>query len=186
MSESEVMTQTAPYPTALKEMVDRCRFRPGWIFRLSHLARDRDLETGEAIAEGLTLVITTLSFNSYHRPVQPTSFMPGDTCIDCGEPFPCSAYAADKNNPKSPRFPYRVNHYMPVPAATYNRESWRWWLFEQCKRVDDHEAMEFFEIEGEGRPYAPNHGPGWDPYLVTEVASDVDRRTKFTGELNPA
>lgn len=79
---------------------------------------------------------------------------------------------------------YRVHHFMPVPPAAYNRQSWQRWLFEQCLLVERHEACEFFEIDGE-KPYAPNHGPGWDPYIVTEITTEIDRRTKFTGELNP-
>ena len=77
---------------------------------------------------------------------------------------------------------YRVYHYFPVPAATYDRRSWQRWLFERYLDVWRHEAMESFSIEGE-RPYAPSHGPGNDPYLVREVGTDEDRRTRFTGEL---
>lgn len=79
---------------------------------------------------------------------------------------------------------YRVHHYMPVPPASYNRQSWQRWLFEQILLVERHEVCEFFTIDGD-KPYAPNHGPGWDPYIVTEVTTDLARRTKFTGEVNP-
>lgn len=78
----------------------------------------------------------------------------------------------------------RVAHYMPVPPAAYDARSWRRWLFDQCVLVDRHEAMEFFEIDGE-KPYAPSHGPGNDPYLIREVGTDLDRRTAYTGEVNP-
>jgi hypothetical protein len=50
--------------------------------------------------------------------------------------------------------------------------------------------MEFFALcdspgsERRVRPYAPNHGFGWDPYLITEVTTDEDRRTSFRNELN--
>ena len=77
-----------------------------------------------------------------------------------------------------------VNHYFPVPAATYNRQSWRRWLFGRLGDVDDHERAEDFVIDGH-RPYAPVHAPGWDPYMITEVATDEDKRTSFRGELNP-
>lgn len=77
---------------------------------------------------------------------------------------------------------YQVHHYMPVPPASYNRASWQRWLFEQCLLVDRHEAMEFFAIDGE-HPYAPNHGPGNDPYTVREVTTDEARRTSFRGEV---
>jgi hypothetical protein len=77
---------------------------------------------------------------------------------------------------------YRVYHYFVVPAATYDERSWRRWLFERYLDVWRHEAMESFRI-GDERPYAPSHGPGNDPYLVREVGTDLDRRTRFTGEV---
>jgi hypothetical protein len=76
-----------------------------------------------------------------------------------------------------------VNHYLPVPAATYDERSWRRWLFDRLGDVDTHERMEDFVISG-ARPFAPQHGPGNDPYRVCELATDLDRRTSFTGELN--
>ncbi len=154
-----VMTQTAPFPVELAEMVARLAYRPGWTFTLSHLDRDQG-------SEGLTLDIVTLGYNSYH-PEQ-------------GEH-------------------YAVHHYMPVPPALYNRQSWQRWLFEQLLLVERHEACEFFRFEWDtpnqigtetlgtnhhvNRPYAPNHGPGWDPYIVTELTTNLDRRTRFTGEV---
>lgn len=75
---------------------------------------------------------------------------------------------------------YSVHHLMPVPPASYNRVSWRRWLLEICIIVDRHEACEFFEIDGV-KPYAPNHGPGFDPYIVFELTTDEDRRTSFRG-----
>ena len=84
-----------------------------------------------------------------------------------------------------PEEPIRVNHLFPVPPAAYDERSWRRWLFEQFLLVEQHECMEFFQIDGE-RPYAPSHGPGNDPYLVREIGTDIDRRTSFRGDLNPA
>ena len=80
---------------------------------------------------------------------------------------------------------YQVHHYFPVPPAAYDERSWRRWLFEQFLLVERHEAMEFFQIDGE-RPYAPHHGPGNDPYIVFEHGTDTDVRTRFTGEVNPS
>lgn len=77
----------------------------------------------------------------------------------------------------------RVNHLFPVPPASYDERSWRRWLFNQFCLVEEHEAMEFFCIDGE-RPYAPSHGPGNDPYLVRELGTDVDQRTSFRGEID--
>jgi hypothetical protein len=84
-----------------------------------------------------------------------------------------------------------VDHYFPVPPATYNLASWQRWLFDRLGDVDTHERMEDFAIadspgsEHVVRPYAPVHKPGWDPYLVTVESTALDRRTSFRGELNP-
>jgi hypothetical protein len=75
----------------------------------------------------------------------------------------------------------RVRHSMIVPPAAYDRRSWRRWLFEQILLVERHEACEFFQIDG-GRPYAPNHGPGNDCYIVFEEGSLQEKRTSYLGE----
>ena len=81
----------------------------------------------------------------------------------------------DSNNKDRP---IRVVHYMPVPAAAYNRRSWQRWLFEQLLLVERHEAAEFFKIDGE-RPYAPLHGQGNDPYLIAELTTEEERDKTF-------
>lgn len=77
-----------------------------------------------------------------------------------------------------------VNHYFPVPPATYDEDSWLRWLFDTLGLVDLHERMEDFVV-GEKRPFAPNHGPGRNPYVVHDYATDADRRTTFRGDVNP-
>lgn len=79
---------------------------------------------------------------------------------------------------------YAVHHYMIVPAAAYDYRSWRRWVFEQIVLVETHEAMEFFQVDGD-HPFAPSHGPGNDPYLLREIGTEEDRRTSFRGDLNP-
>jgi hypothetical protein len=76
---------------------------------------------------------------------------------------------------------FRVLHYMIVPAAAYDERAWRRWLLEQILLVETHEACEFFMI-GDDRPYAPNHGPGRDPYTVLELGTYEDAHTTFRGE----
>lgn len=78
---------------------------------------------------------------------------------------------------------YRVNHYMPVPPAAFNRRSWQNWLFEQLLLVEHHEAAEFFSV-GDEHPYAPLHSPGNDPYMRTELSTAVERDTNFKGYRN--
>lgn len=135
------MTQTAPEPEELYDLVNKCTYRPGWRVWLEQ--RDR----GQG-SEGLTLIIQTNTIDAYH---------PGRKAT--------------------------VNHFFIVPAASYNRRSWQWWLFEQFQAVEKHECMEFFTVDGT-KPYAPLHGPGNDPYMVQELASDLDRRTAYTGRVN--
>jgi hypothetical protein len=77
---------------------------------------------------------------------------------------------------------YRVIHYMPVPPASFNRQSWQRWLLEQFLLVERHECCEFFKI-GKKRPYAPHHGPGNDPYIIFERGTDEEARTMYTGEV---
>src|SRR5678815_444443 len=76
----------------------------------------------------------------------------------------------------------RVNHLMIVPPAAYDERSWRRWLLDQILLVEQHEACEFFVINGE-HPYAPSHGPGNDPYLIREIGTELDQKTSFRGEV---
>jgi hypothetical protein len=76
---------------------------------------------------------------------------------------------------------YRVHHYFIVPAAAYDRRAWQRWLLDCLLKVEQHECCEFFQIDGK-RPFAPNHGPGRDPYVVVELGTIEDAETRFTGE----
>lgn len=140
------MTQAAPDPVALRDLVSQVRYKPGWKFRLA----DMDRSQGSA---GLTLTITVNV---------PDSYRPGEKI--------------------------QVAHYMIVPAASYDRRSWRWWLFQQILLVEQHEAAEFFRFPAAGdegaemRPFAPNHSPGRDPYQVLELGTIEDAETDFRGD----
>jgi hypothetical protein len=150
------MHQVAPYPDELAGLVKRLRYRRhmGWSVHL-----DPDLERDHADvhagpSRGLTLVVTRCGPNSYH---------PEQVMV--------------------------VNHYFPVTPATYDLRSWQRWLFDRLGDVDTHERMEDFALltddgNAQVRPYAPNHGPGNDPYRVCEYAEDIDRRTSFRGDVN--
>ena len=74
----------------------------------------------------------------------------------------------------------RVNHFMLVPPAAFNEVSWQRWLLDQILLVEQHEACEFFQIDGK-RPYAPSHGPGFDPYIIFDRGSIEDARTSYLG-----
>lgn len=53
--------QTAPYPTALDDLVKVCKYRPGW-----NVVLYSNLDRGQG-SEGMTLVITTLGYDSYNQ-----------------------------------------------------------------------------------------------------------------------
>lgn len=81
----------------------------------------------------------------------------------------------------NPERTVHVNHLFPVPPAAYNEKSWRRWLFNRFLEVETHECAEFFQIDGQ-RPYAPNHGPGNDPYVIFEEGTLQEKRTNYLGE----
>lgn len=143
----KVMTQWAPFPQELANVVARLRYKENWTFEL----RDEDRGQG---CTGLTLVITVVGPDTYH-----------------------------------PATLRGVGHYFIVPAANYDERSWRRWLFDTIVKVETHEAMEWFVLEGgrgeDFRPYAPNHSPGHDPYTVRELSTDEERRTSFRGVVKP-
>jgi hypothetical protein len=85
----------------------------------------------------------------------------------------------DSYNPENP---LRVAHFFPVPTATYNLKTWRRWIFECCRGVENHELGEWFKI-GDERCFPPLHGPGEDPYSVHEFRDEVDSRTLQDGTI---
>jgi hypothetical protein len=79
-----------------------------------------------------------------------------------------------------------VIHCFLVPNASYDYRAWRWWLFQQCMLVQQHELCEFFRqvqvhpddgipLAGDGfKPFRPNHAAGRNPYQVLEVGTEED------------
>lgn len=78
--------------------------------------------------------------------------------------------------------PFTVDHYHPVPIATYNEKSWRRWIFDQCIRTMNHEIGESLQF-GDERPFLPMHGPGEDPYTVHEIRPPIDALTTQNGSV---
>lgn len=81
---TEIMTQMAPFPTALAELIERCQYRPGWQVRLEDVDRDQD-DDGRWVGRGLTLVIQTIGYDAYnpsrgeHYRVRHTFIVPAAT-----------------------------------------------------------------------------------------------------------
>jgi hypothetical protein len=195
MTAREPMRQVAPYPQALADLVAALRYRQhlGWrVTLVPDLVRD-PAATHEGESRGLTLVVTRCGPDTYH-PVNIE--LRARELLDAmakGQPVDEAARllraAVDALLP--------VNHYFAVPPATYNRQSWMKWLFDCLGDVDTHERMEDFTFaagmlyppegspcEALTRPYAPNHGPGWSPYLITVERTEQDRRTSFRGVVD--
>lgn len=78
--------------------------------------------------------------------------------------------------------PMAVAHFFPVPEATYNEKTWRRWIFECCRGVENHELGEWLRFGAE-RPFLPLHGPGEDPYTVHEFRPASDALTTQEGSL---
>lgn len=77
-----------------------------------------------------------------------------------------------------------VTHPHPVPMATYNEKTWKRWILEQCRRVENHELGENLRFgDEEERPFAPMHGPGEDPYTVHEIRPEKDALTTQNGSV---
>lgn len=160
-SERSILQQWAPWPVELEAAIADLRYEDGWRFWLEDIDRDfADTGRTEAIAGGLTFVIVVPCRDSYH----PERYRP-------------------------------VQHYHPVPAATFNRAAWERWLFDRLMDTIRHEAAEWFrfaelctsaddEWVEERRPFAPTHGPGDDPYVLHEYATDEQRATSYRGEVN--
>ncbi len=180
------MRQIAPYPQALADLVARVAYRPGWMCKLTDLDRGQD-------SEGLTLVITTKGYDSYHpergenyrvhhyMPVPPAAFDGRSWQRWLFEQF-----LLVERHEAMEFFALRDDHLIEpddececgCPASDHDgRHS-------SCAgcQADEHR----FQAKPPRycRPYAPSHGPGNDPYLVREVGSDLDRRTSFRGEVN--
>lgn len=77
---------------------------------------------------------------------------------------------------------FRINHYQPVPVAAYNEKTWQRWIFEQCMRVMTHEMGEALKFNGK-RPFAPCHGPGFDPYHLHDNVTDEERLIMQDGSV---
>jgi hypothetical protein len=84
-------------------------------------------------------------------------------------------------NTYPPHETMRVNHYMIVPPAAFDKRAWQRWLFDQILLVEQHEAAEFFQVDGV-RPYAPNHAPGNNPYTIFDQGTPEGATTNYKGE----
>lgn len=162
--------QLAPYPDILQELVDKLRYKPGWRFSLQHLDRGQ-------LSEGLTLVITVRTVNSYHLDIP--------LVVNHYMIVPPAAYDARSwrrwlfdqvllvERHEAMEF-FRLKESLCVNDTDDDGNC------PTCAR-DEHAPC---RRPVERRPYAPSHGPGNDPYMIREVGTTLDQRTSFRGEVN--
>ena len=177
----EVMSQIAPYPHELAELVAQLAYRPGWRFHLEDIERD-PATTHSGSARGLTLVIFADVHDSYHpeqrRPVNHYFIVPAatydrrawlrwllDRVLDVEQHEACEWFRLSVE--AGAEHMSWVDNDTPVRC--------------QCLHGADHYDTATPPAEKVVRPYAPNHGPGRDPYTIAEYATDLDRRTSFRG-----
>lgn len=93
------------------------------------------------------------------------------------------------NNPDSyhPERHVNTRFIYPVPAASFNRESWEEWIWARIEETEGHERAEGFVFVGvdgkERRPFKPAHSDGWDPGVVRSVVSETVVNTPNAGRL---
>lgn len=78
---------------------------------------------------------------------------------------------------------FPLNHFAPIPVATYNEASWTRWVFDRIREIEDHESGEWFVIDEDKRPFAPTHGPGENPYVVHEYRPYSDALIRQDGSM---
>lgn len=90
----------------------------------------------------------------------------------------------DKPDSYHPERHVRTRFLYPVPAASFNRESWEEWLWARIEETEGHERAEWFRFgEDERRPFKPAHPDGWDPGVVRSVVSETVVNTPNAGRL---
>lgn len=160
----------------LRVLLRRTTCKPGWTFRLE----DDD--------EGFRLVILAPCEDSRAAPTYVTDAeleMVQDIVGSTGRlsnAERCRIYERFRHHFRVPMRYIGINHYFPVPTTTWNEKSWRRWIFECCRKVEDHELGEWFLVGGE-RPFAPLHAPGCDPYTIREVSTEEEARTDQHGNV---
>lgn len=87
------------------------------------------------------------------------------------------------NSYRDDRADRHTRHEFVVPVATYDRENWIRWLFEQLKSIEIHEVCEWFKVDGQ-RVYPPHHGNGEIPYVEWHL-STAERAALAPGESRP-
>lgn len=152
------MTQVAPFPLPLADLVKALRYKARWKFTLEELDRGQG-------SNGLTLVILITTPDSYHP----------EELRSVYHYFPVPPAAYDVRSWQRWLFDQIL--------LVERHEAME--FFQLVKKGDFVNLKGERVSEAVKRPYAPSHGPGNDPYLIRELGTDEDVRTTFRGELLP-
>lgn len=195
--EMPIRTEVGPHPIELEELVDGLLLEPGWTAELQN--RKRDFDHGRGEASGLTLVIVTLTYDTYHpengRTYQVNHFFPVPITTwnrQSWQRWLFDQYLTVLQHEAMEFFQIRDDSIeledecktCSHPAARHDgRDS----SCDDCAGEDDLTivAHRFKNATTRRiRPYAPNHGPGYNPYIVRELTTDEERRIQYTGKLD--
>lgn len=183
------MTQDAPYPTILADLVEEVVLDPGWSVHLG--VKTRDTGSPEQ-GRGLTLSIITTSYDTYHPERGRTYRVIHDFAVP-----PATYNRQSWQRWLFERYQDVLRHEgMEAFALTAGPEA-----EDECADCPHwataHDGRDSTCHGGDCgdhrfrakkprlyRPYAPNHGPGNDPYTVREETTDLQRRTQFTGNVD--
>jgi hypothetical protein len=161
----------------LAELVAKIRCKPGWSFRLQ--AEDGALRLVIRVpgydSAGASSTARVLRASEQMEEILQREKVP------YGDPEMLSA-VRELHEAWGEHRRFTVDHFFPVPEATYNERTWRRWVFERCRGVENHELGEWFRV-GDERPFAPLHGPGEDPYTVHEFRPLTDALTTQDGSM---
>jgi hypothetical protein len=192
----EHMTQVAPYPAELADLVRRCRYRAheGWrVDLIDDCQRDKDRD-GRVIGHGLTLSVLTKGYDAYH-PENDRTYRVYHYFI-----VPAATYnRASWMRWLFDQFGHVEDHERmenftlvddsltePEDECTCGHAATRHdGRISQCLECGEQEHRYEAKQPRLARPFAPTHGPGDDPYVVHEYATAVQRRTRYTGKMLP-
>jgi len=181
------MTQTAPYPHRLAELVEQVKYKAKWSFSLDSFDRGQG-------SEGLTLSIHIITPDAYHPeiprgvvhyfPVPPAAYDVRswqrwlfDQILLVESHEACEFFALkDVYSFKDDSLCEACNHSVHLHDG--RDESCA-----DCHSDHGHRFVVRSEDQIYVRPYAPSHGPGNDPYLIREIGTTVDVQTSFRGVL---
>jgi hypothetical protein len=199
MADTRENVNRAPYPDELKTLVDACTYRPGWRVHLT----TPDYDRGQG-SSGLTLIITTRTVDTYNpdEPIRVNHLFPVPPASydrRSWQRWLFNQFLLVEQHECQEFFQIRDDRLIQVEdecAECEHQATLHDGRDSSCNPQRHNSKHETFEPCAAGkhrfepakpryaRPYAPSHGPGNDPYMIREYGTDLDRRTKFTGEVD--